>query len=214
MSDAAPVSPSSTIDVGASISYGWEAFKKYPAALILAFLVVWIGSGIVTGIGYVFDSFFLQFLFNIAGTIIAIVLAKGLVTIVLDVTKGQEPDLGKLLNGDNLVNYIIAGIIVGLLVTVGLILCILPGLFAAVALQFTPYRVIDKGETAMEALAGSWALVKPQIGSLIVLMLALFVLNIVGAILCLVGLLVTSPLSAVAMAHAYRTASGEAPAAV
>jgi uncharacterized membrane protein len=215
MSDAAPVAPaSSKIDVGASITYGWEAFKKYPGPLILAFLVVWIGSGIVTGIGYAFNSIFLQVVINIIGSIVAIMLAKGLVTIVLDITQGREPDLAKLFTGENLLNYIIVGIIVGLAVGFGLLFCIVPGLFAIVALHFAPYRVIDRGETPMEALSGSWELVKPQFGSLVVLILALFAINIVGALLCLVGLLVTSPLSAVAMAHAYRTASGEQPAAL
>jgi uncharacterized membrane protein len=204
------------IDVGASISYGWEGFKKYPGQLIAAFVVVALVSiivSVVLGLASG-DSAVLSLFFNIVAWIVSMVLAKGLITIALDVTYGREPDLGKLFSGENLGQYLLASIAVGLLVSVGLILCIIPGLFAIVALQFTQYRVIDRNESAGEALSGSWELVKPQFGSLVLLMIALMAINFVGALLCLVGLLVTAPLSAVAVAHAYRTASGQMPAPV
>ena len=44
--------------------------------------------------------------------------------------------------------------------------------------------------------------------------MALFGINFIGLLLCGLGLLVTAPLSAVAVAHAYRTAGGQVPAPV
>lgn len=204
------------IDVGGSISYGWEAFKKYPGQLIAAFIIVWLITGVVSALAGFGggDSLVLSLLLNVVSWVVALVLAKGLVTIALDVTHGRDVDLGKLFSGEHLGQYLLGSIIVGVLVGLGLILCIIPGLFIAVAWQFTPYRIIDRGETATEALSGSWELVKPQFWSLVGLLLALAGINLIGALLCLVGLLVTVPLSAVAVAHAYRTASGQVPAPV
>lgn len=204
------------IDVGASISYGWEGFKKYPGQLIAAWLVVMVVSIVVSIIAGALsgDSAFLSLIMNIIVWLVSLALAKGLITIALDVTYGREPDLSKLFSGEHFGQYLIASILMGLLISVGLILCIIPGLFAAVALQFTQYRVIDRGESATEALSGSWSLVQPQFWSLVLLIIALIGINMVGALLCLIGLLVTVPLSAVAVAHAYRTASGQLPAPV
>lgn len=212
----APGAGTDVIDVGQSISYGWEAFKKYPGPLIAAFAIVAVVSGLFSILASAAsgDSAFLGLLLNLVSWIVAVALAKGLVTIALDVTYGREPDLSKLFSGEHFGQFLIAGILVGLLVGFGLIFCIIPGLFAAVALQFTQYRVIDRDESATEAMGGSWELVKPQFWSLVLLILALGFINFIGLLLCLVGLLVTAPLSAVAIAHAYRTAGGQVPAAV
>lgn len=199
------------IDIGQSISYGWESFKKYPGPLIGAFVVVAIGSGILYGIAYATldTSTVLFVLLYIAAFIAALVLAKGLLTIALDVTQGREPDLGKLFSGEQLGPYIVASVVVAILTGIGYVLCVIPGLFAAVALQFTPYRVIDRAEQPGDAIRGSWELVKPQFWPLVGLIIVAGLINFVGALLCGIGLLVTGPLTAIAFAHAYRTASGQ-----
>ena len=212
----APGAGTDVIDVGKSISYGWEAFKKYPGpahrGVVIIIVVSFLISILASAAGS--ESSFLGLLLNIVGWVVSIALAKGLVTIALDVTYGREPDLSKLFSAEHFGQFLLAGILVGLLVGIGLIFCIIPGLFAAVALQFTQYRVIDRDESAFDALGGSWELVKPQFGSLVLLILALFGINLLGLLLCGLGLLITVPLSAVAVAHAYRTAGGQMPAAV
>ncbi len=55
---------------------------------------------------------------------------------------------------------------------------------------------------------------KGRIGELFVFGLALFGINLVGAILCGIGLLFTYGITAIAVAYAYRTLRGESVAAL
>ena len=54
----------------------------------------------------------------------------------------------------------------------------------------------------------SWNLVSKNVGSLILLFILVFLINLVGALLCGIGLLFTYPITAVALAYAWRTISG------
>ena len=81
---------------------------------------------------------------------------------------------------------------------------------AAVFFGFAGYVVIDQHEAdPINAIKRSIALVKPKFGPLLGLLCLLALINIVGVLLCFVGLLVTYPLTAVAMAYTYRSLSGQ-----
>ena len=54
----------------------------------------------------------------------------------------------------------------------------------------------------------SWNLTSKNIGPLILLFILAFLINLVGALLCGVGLLFTYPITAVAIAYAWRTLTG------
>ena len=75
------------------------------------------------------------------------------------------------------------------------------------------YEVVT-AENGTDALKKASELTKGRIGELFVFGLALFGINLVGAILCGVGLLFTYGITAVAVAYAYRTLNGESVAAV
>ena len=93
--------------------------------------------------------------------------------------------------------------------TLGLLLCVIPGLFLAFMWQFYGYTIAD-GDTPdpIGALTRSWNLVKDNVGSLLVLARVLLLLNFLGALLCGIGLLVTLPVTAIAVAFAWRTVTG------
>jgi uncharacterized membrane protein len=69
--------------------------------------------------------------------------------------------------------------------------------------------VQDPDVGVIDALKRSSAIAKGHWGTLFLLGLALIGLNIVGFLLCCVGLLFTVPITAVAHAYAYRTLAGE-----
>jgi uncharacterized membrane protein len=88
---------------------------------------------------------------------------------------------------------------------VGFILCIIPGFIAIFLLQFFPYAIVDgRTEDPIESLKISYDLVKGHAGDLLLLMILIFLLNLLGALLCGLGLIVTIPVSAIATAYAWR----------
>ena len=101
-------------------------------------------------------------------------------------------------------HYLIASAIVSLVVALGLVLLIVPGIVLAVMFMFYAYFIIDKKMKAFDALKQSMALTKGYRMQLFGILALLILMNIAGAIALLVGLLVTIPITSLAVAHMYR----------
>lgn len=195
--------------IGEAISYGWAAFKKQPGPLLLVVLVVFIVSGIFNGLGYAFDSVVLQFVFQLLSIFVSIVISMGLIRVGLKITRGETAEVGDLFSTEHLGQYIGASILFTIIFTIGLILCIIPGIIAAVVLGFFGFAVIDRGADVTSSLSISADITQGHRGTLFGFYIVLGLLNLLGALLCGVGLLVTYPVSIVAVAYAYRKISGE-----
>jgi uncharacterized membrane protein len=70
--------------------------------------------------------------------------------------------------------------------------------------------IVDAGEESpIEALRRSQQLVSGNFGTVLGLAIVLVLINMVGALLCGVGLLFTAGITAVTWAYAYRALSGQ-----
>jgi uncharacterized membrane protein len=144
-------------------------------------------------------------LFWIVGQIVTI----GVINASLMVTRGETPEPGKAFNTEYLGPFIIGSILYGLIVLIGLILCIIPGIIAAFMLSFYGFYILDRGLSATDALTASFNMVKENFGKVFLVILVAFVINFSGAILCVIGLLVTAPLCWIILAYAYRKLNNE-----
>lgn len=103
--------------------------------------------------------------------------------------------------------YVGAAILQSVIIVVGLMLLIVPGIIASLALAFTTLLVIDRGLAPLDALKESARITKGHRVELFLFFLGLLVINVLGALALLVGLLVSIPVSYLAAVHAYRTLS-------
>ena len=102
----------------------------------------------------------------------------------IPLTDGGRPDVNQLTQLDDFGPYVLVQIIAGIAIFVGLILCIIPGLIAAVLVGFGGYVVLDQHETdPIAAIKRSIELVKPKFGPIIGLLCLLFLINILGALI-------------------------------
>jgi uncharacterized membrane protein len=108
---------------------------------------------------------------------------------------------------------LVAALIVALLTAVGFVLCILPGIVVAFFTMFVTALVVGEGASATDAISGSVALVRQNLGAVVVWFLLAIVLAFVGAIVCLVGLLVTVPVIVISQAYTVRVLHGRPVAA-
>ena len=88
---------------------------------------------------------------------------------------------------------------------VGFILLIIPAFIFAVMFSMATYLVIDKNLSPVEAMKESRRITNGHKWDLVVLSLLLLLVNILGLLALVVGLLVSLPVSSLAVAHAYRT---------
>ncbi|WP_454043504.1 hypothetical protein [Cellulosimicrobium sp. Marseille-Q8652] len=216
--------------VGEAISYGWRKVTSNLLPWILVALIliaVTVAWNLVTGSfdqfreGYDFDDTSFAALggitvtsvvLSVVGTVISYLVTAFLTRGALDESAGRRPDVAAFFRIGNVVNVLLAALIVGLLTGIGLFLCILPGIAVAIFSAFVYYFALDQRQDAISAIRSSWSVVAKNFGSVFLLLLALLGINILGAIPCGLGLFVTIPLSYVAVAFAYRRLTGQVPA--
>ncbi len=209
----------------AAIGWGWKKFTENVGPILIAvvlLVVLEIALGIIGGIvgagGSPFststDFGVLTIVMNIVSTAVSILIGAIIARGALDVADGQKFDLGAAFAKLNIVNVLIASIVVSILVTIGFILLVIPGLVALFLTYFTTYFVVDDdAESPIKAIKDSVKLVSDNVGPALVLALLNILVIIAGIIALLVGLFVAYPVTILASAYAYRRFRGQAVAA-
>lgn len=207
--------------VGEALAYGWN--RLWGNALVwlsLMLLCVLIGGvfeyvgngfefsdarGVVWSGSYAPGAVGALLLSSIVNWLMAAMLTRG----ALDETRGEKATYSGIVRLDNVVAVLLASLLVAAGATVGTLLLLIPGLvFAFLAYYTIPYA-LDQGQDAWSAFRSSVALVSANVGRLLMLALAVIALNVVGALLCGIGLLVTMPMTLIATTYAFRVLQGE-----
>lgn len=139
--------------------------------------------------------------------ILNMIVNMGIINISLKFVDGKKPDIMDLFYRKSLLHFIIVSLVTALIIAVGFVLLIIPGIYLAIRLQFSTYLVVDKGMTFVDAIKKSWKMTEGQVWNLFLFTLLLILLNIAGALLILIGLFVTVPTSGIAAAYVYRKLS-------
>lgn len=199
-----------TLSINDLIATGWDKFKSRPGLLIGALAIVWIFGFIPNMLNNVWeDNALMVVVTNLVFLIPQLILGMGLIRIVLDILQGRQTGIQDLFNQYPLFLRFLAGsILYNLIVFVGLILLIVPGIWLGIRLQFFSYLIIDKNMGPIEALKSSFEMTKGYAFDLFLLGIVAIILNILGALAVLLGLLVSVPVTMIALAEAYRRLSG------
>jgi uncharacterized membrane protein len=220
------------LSVGDIVNQSWDIVKKNVwifAGVFLVLVLVELFFNMLFGIGGVGAaaavnpgntaeilaamfgaSFLLYFLVSI---IVQAIFYLGYLKMALIAADGGEPTLSAFaISARKVINVIIAYFLFEILMVIGLILCIVPGIIVASRLYFFFFFIIDEDCGPIEALSKSWEATKGETWNIVLLLLAFLLVNIVGAICCGVGLLVTVPMSYIGFAIVYRKLVVQAPA--
>lgn len=189
-----------SVDVGSCITRGWALVRDNPGLTIgstLLVMLVSFGLGFLPVVGFV--SFFIN-----------PVLFGGLAYTFARRIRGEAPSVGDAFSGFSLafLHLGLGGLVSLLLTCVGLLLCVLPGIYLAVAYTFVLPLTIDKKYDFWTAMEVGRQVVQPQWWTIFGLLVVLFLINIVGLLVCVVGLIVTVPISVAAAMYAYQDMFG------
>lgn len=202
---AAPVS------VGEAVSYGWAAYWKNVGPMIVIAVVIVAIEIVFSLIGTATDSVFFQIVFNLIGWLLGLFLALGWFRVALEVTQGRRPEVGDVFRAEGYGPYIVASIVFGIGFFIGLLLCVIPGIIFAVVFGFYGFVAAERGNTVrpMETLQRAADITRGYRWQLFGLAIVLALINLVGALLCGVGLLFTLGITIIAWAYTYRRLSNE-----
>lgn len=200
-------------DSGEAVSAGWQRFWPNILPMAAFALVVWAVNGLFqllqrdTNAGG-------RFVLSLISFVLAQLIAIGWIKIALDITDGRPISAQAVMDKFRLVlPYLIAALLYALMVGVGLILLIVPGVIAAIAFAFYGFHIVDTGSTdPIGALRRSAEITRGYRWQLFFFWLLLIGINLLGILLLIVGVLFTSGISLLAVAYVYRRLS-PAPAA-
>ena len=203
---------------GSAIRFGWETFKKRPWFFVGSTVVILLASGLINAFTTAIDS-------AMGGSveepsIVGIVINLGLGTLLsMGATafylaahdNPETVDLTTLWHPQPFLNYLGASILFGLAVAAGFVLLVVPGVIVALMFMFNTFIVIDRTLGPIEAMKESRRITHGHKWTLLGFSLMLVLINLLGILALVVGLLVTIPVSSLALVSAYRQLGGRTP---
>lgn len=200
LSAAAPATSGMMVQPGKYLKEGWELFKLYPGGFVGFTLL------------FVFIQAFLHYL-PWLGAIISLAiggpLGAGYYVVSAKLLQRRTPEFRDFFTGFKfLVPLILVSVISGLLIILGLVFLILPGIFLMVCYLFPSFIVIDRRLDFWPAMELSRQTVQKQWFGFLVFLLLVILINLGGALVLGIGLLVSVPVSACAVAAAYNDIFG------
>ena len=183
----------------------WELAKKHGLIIAVVIFVAGMISGGIQHMGFPWQSYFEAIAENdtdamlaiaesvggfsflqILSSIITIVITAGIMNTVLSLTNGSLKSFdiaGFKMPVMNYVNYVVVNILLGIIIVIGCFLCIIPGIFLAVRLQFVGIHVLQHPEDGISgAFEKSWKMTKGNFWNL-------FLLGVLAVLICIGGLM-------------------------
>lgn len=194
------------IPLGAAFRYGWRAFVQnlffFIGLMLLAGVPLFLLEGWARALPEVSAKAgvieFVAGLWRVAVAMAVILACLG----IHDRGRASPSEFRRI--GNRYIPYFFGTLLYSLLVGIGVVLLVVPGIYVGVACQFAPYLIIDRRCGPVEALRESAALTKGSRWGLLFFGLAMIGLNILGSLFFGLGLLVTVPVTFCAHVWVYR----------
>jgi len=173
---------------GRWISEGWALVQADLGNYVLITLVFFLLSGVPL----------------IQGTLLA-----GFHIYTMKKLSGRKADIGDLFKGFNFfLHTLVASLLIGFFTFLGMLALIIPALIIAAMYKFTYLFIVDKRLEFWPAMQASHNVVKNDYFGFIMFLILAFVVNILGFLCLIVGLLVTVPVTFAAITIAYKELVG------
>jgi len=180
--------------ISESLGNGWYVMKKFFLWLLIVVIITGIfeSPSQFTYKGH--DTFpgFLFLLIPLAAAffiLVSPVISYGSSLIFLQSVRDQQPDIKLLFTGfqTNYVNIVLANLLTTVIIVLGFVFLIIPGIVFACRLAFVPYLVMDRGLDAVKAVEESWRLTRGHGWTIFGLGILSFFIVILGLLCLIVG---------------------------
>ena len=186
------------VDISRAISRAWTLVIDNPWTIAGATVLGWL---ITVGLAAV----------PVLGWIVGFVLLGGLDYLILRRIRGEEVQIGDVFAGFNraFLDLTMTGLVKWLLTAIGLVLCILPGIYLAVGYVFALPLAIDKKMEFWTAMEVSRRVVHAHWWATFGLAIVLGLLALAGFLVCGVGAVISVPVASAALMYVYEDLFGE-----
>jgi uncharacterized membrane protein len=174
------------------IDQGWQLVKPHWVPLSVMFLIM-------TVIGAI------PYLGGCVMLIIGQALYVGINRAILGMLAGRTPTIEMMFSGfDRFGQAFAAGLVMGILTAIGFLCLIVPGIILAIMWMFTNLVIAETDQDFWTAMQTSANLTKGYRWQLFGLLLACFLVGLLGVLACCIGIVVAEAVIFTAIALAYR----------
>jgi hypothetical protein len=208
------------LDIGHCVSRSWALFKAHAGLLIgatLIFLVIVAAFNQLIGLltrpalqslmsGNIdVGPIVVLLLANLPEMALSAMLTGGMYFLMLQLMRGRQAGIGDLFAGFSRapVQLALAGIVVQILTVLGLLACVLPGIYLSVGWILTVPLIIDRQLDFWAAMELSRKAVTQHWWLMFCLLIVVGLIGLLGLVACCVGLLAALPVGLGALMYAY-----------
>jgi uncharacterized membrane protein len=205
------------LSIGSLVRFGWETFKSRPWIFVgttaLLGLLLGISGSISSGLDATFSGSVEEP--SLPGTIFSwatsTLISMGATAFYLAAHDNpQTAQVSMLWHPQKFWSFLGASLLVSIVVVLGIILLIVPGIIFALMFMFATMIVIDRGLGPIVSMQESKRITTGYKWNLLGLGIVLTLINVAGLLALIVGLLVTVPVTVLAFTRAYRELSARA----
>ena len=187
------------ITISGLLSYAWATYKSQAQSLslfALALLVVEFG---------IQSIFVIPLIGWVVGIALSSIVMMGVIVAILKVVDGGKVAISDLyMHRTPFWWFLGASVLQSILIGFGSMLFVIPGVIVLVLSVFVPYIVMDQHKGPLESFKESYYLAKGVFWKILGLLILILLMNAVGVALFVVGLVVSLPVSAIALSKLYR----------
>ncbi len=190
------------VRIGDCVGRSWDMLQKNFWLLVGATFLVMLIAGAMGAV---------RILGPIVSMLLGGVLNGGLYYLYLKVKRGEPATVGDAFAGFSLafVPLMLAGLISGLLTAVGLVCCLVPGIYLGVAWIFTLLLVVDRKLDFWPAMELSRKVVTRHWWVIFGLLLVNILIILGGVLACGIGIFVAVPITIGSLIFAYEDIFGQ-----
>jgi hypothetical protein len=170
-------------DISACVSAGFSSFKKNPVTHVVSTLLVLFISGVGFGL--------------LTGPMVV-----GYMRMIKTEDEGGQIEIADVFKGfESFVPSLLAVLVGSIIVSIGYMLCVLPGMLLMAIIPTAAY-VVANGETdGIAALKTAWNAVKSNLLGAFLCSLVLGIVGNLGLILCFIGVFISLPIAFIGSYH-------------
>lgn len=193
-----------TFRISEVIGTSWDYLKQQIWVLVGLYIGYTILSGLVGSL-ITPEANTMTFVGGLLSLILGAIFSLGYYKNIFQTLDGIEPQFSAYgQQASKILTYIIANIIYSLIVCIGIIFFIVPGVYLGLRLQFFICLIVEEDAGIIDSLKRSWEITDGHTMNLLFLFLAQIVIAIVGLILLIVGLFVAAPLIITIQCNVFR----------
>lgn len=141
--------------------------------------------------------------------VLAVLATAGIQRAALGSTRNVAPTFRQMFTTHDLAHYVLYSLAYGILVGLGILFCVLPGIAAYVLLQIGFFFVLDRGMGALAGIRSSAKVAMANLGPAFSVALVNVAALLLGSLFYGIPTLVTLPFACLFTAHMYRQLTHE-----